>query len=41
MSDVVEKDKLKEAFAKVDLKENLRAENLSIDDFINLTNELS
>ncbi|MDU5229832.1 MAG: 16S rRNA (adenine(1518)-N(6)/adenine(1519)-N(6))-dimethyltransferase RsmA [Anaerococcus sp.] len=41
MSDVVEKDKLKEAFAKVDLKENLRAENLSIYDFINLTNELS
>ncbi|SUU91817.1 Ribosomal RNA small subunit methyltransferase A [Anaerococcus octavius] len=41
MFDVVEKDKLKEAFAKVDLKENLRAENLSIDDFINLTNELS
>lgn len=41
MSDIVEKDKLKEAFAKVDLKENLRAENLSIDDFINLTNELS
>ena len=41
MSDVVEKDKLKEAFAKVDLKENLRAENLSIDDFINLANKLS
>ena len=41
LSDVVEKDRLKEAFAKVDLAENLRAENLSIDDFINLTNELS
>lgn len=41
MSDVIEKDKLKEAFAKVNLAENLRAENLSIDDFINLTNELS
>ncbi|MFO3716625.1 16S rRNA (adenine(1518)-N(6)/adenine(1519)-N(6))-dimethyltransferase RsmA [Anaerococcus cruorum] len=41
LSDVVEKDRLKEALAKVDLAENLRAENLSIDDFINLTNELS
>lgn len=41
LSDVVEKDRLKEAFAKVNLAENLRAENLSIDDFINLTNELS
>ena len=41
MSDVVEKDRLKDAFAKVNLAENLRAENLSIDDFINLTNELS
>lgn len=41
MSDVVEKDRLKEAFAKINLAENLRAENLSIDDFINLTNELS
>lgn len=41
MSDVIEKDRLKEAFAKVNLAENLRAENLSIDDFINLTNELS
>lgn len=41
MSDVIEKDRLKEAFAKVNLAENLRAENLSLDDFINLTNELS
>ena len=41
MSDVIEKDRLKEAFVKVNLAENLRAENLSIDDFINLTNELS
>lgn len=41
MSDVIEKAKLKEAFAKLNLAENLRAENLSIDDFINLTNELS
>ncbi len=41
MSDVIEKDKLKEAFAKVNLAENLRAENLSLDDFIKLSNELS
>lgn len=41
MSDVIEKDKLKEAFAKVKLAENLRAENLSLDDFIKLSNELS
>lgn len=40
MSDVIEKDKLKEAFAKVNLAENLRAENLSLDDFIKLSNEL-
>ena len=41
MSDVIEKDKLKETFAKVNLAENLRAENLSLDDFIKLSNELS
>ena len=41
MSDVIEKDKLKEAFAKVNLAENLRAENLSLDNFIKLSNELS
>lgn len=40
MSDVIEKDRLKEAFAKVNLAENLRAENLSLDDFIKLSNEL-
>lgn len=41
MSDVIEKDRLKEAFAKVNLAENLRSENLSLDDFIKLSNELS
>ena len=41
MSDVIEKDRLKEAFAKVNLAENLRTENLSLDDFIKLSNELS
>lgn len=40
MSDVASKDDLKEAFAKVGLKENLRAENLSLDDFISLANAL-
>lgn len=39
MSNIAEKDKLREIFAKVNLKENLRAENLSLDDFINIANE--
>ena len=41
LSDVVAKDDLKLAFEKLNLAENLRAENLSLDDFINLANELS
>lgn len=40
MSDVVSKDNLREAFMNLDIKENLRAENLSIDDYIRLANEL-
>lgn len=40
MSDVVSKDNLREAFMNLDVKENLRAENLSIDDYIRLANEL-
>ncbi|EGC81386.1 16S rRNA (adenine(1518)-N(6)/adenine(1519)-N(6))-dimethyltransferase RsmA [Anaerococcus prevotii] len=36
LSDVVEKDKLRLAFEKLGIKNNLRAENLSLDDFINL-----
>lgn len=36
LSDVVEKDKLRLAFEKLGIKDNLRAENLSLDDFINL-----
>lgn len=40
MSDVVSKDELKEAFVNLGIKENLRAENLSIDDYISLANEL-
>ncbi|WP_297281683.1 16S rRNA (adenine(1518)-N(6)/adenine(1519)-N(6))-dimethyltransferase RsmA [uncultured Anaerococcus sp.] len=41
MSDVVDKEDLKVAFEKTGLKANLRAENLSIDDYINLANELT
>ena len=41
LSDVVAKDDLKLAFEKLNLAENLRAENLSLDDYINLDNELS
>ena len=40
MSDVINKEDLKEAFEKTGLKENLRAENLSIDDYINLANQI-
>ena len=36
LSDAVEKDKLRLAFEKLGIKDNLRAENLSLDDFINL-----
>lgn len=36
LSDAVEKDKLRLAFKKLGIKDNLRAENLSLDDFINL-----
>lgn len=41
LSDVRDKEELKIAFKEADLKENLRAENLSLDDFIKLTNILS
>ena len=41
LSDVVAKDDLKLAFEKLNLAVNLRAENLSLDDYINLANELS
>ena len=40
LSDVASKDDLRLVFAKLDLKENLRAENLSLDDYIKLSNEL-
>lgn len=40
MSAVAQKDDLRKVFEKFNLKENLRAENLSLDDFINITNEL-
>ncbi len=36
MQAYAEKDKLKQAFDSLDIKENLRAENLSLDDYINL-----
>ena len=36
LSDAVEKDKLRLAFEKLGIKNNLRAENLSLDDFISL-----
>lgn len=38
LSDVASKDDLRVCFESLDLKENLRAENLSLDDFIALTN---
>lgn len=41
LSDVRDKKELKIAFKEAGLKENLRAENLSLDDFIKLTNILS
>lgn len=41
LSDVRDKEELKIAFTEAGLKENLRAENLSLDDFIKLTNILS
>lgn len=40
LSDVAKKDDLKIAFEKTGLKENLRAENLSLDDFIKLADIL-
>ena len=40
MSAVAEKDDLRKVFENLGLKPNLRAENLSLDDFINITNEL-
>ncbi|MDY3006734.1 16S rRNA (adenine(1518)-N(6)/adenine(1519)-N(6))-dimethyltransferase RsmA [Anaerococcus porci] len=40
LSSVIEKEKLREIFEKLGLKENLRAENLSLDDFIKISNEL-
>lgn len=40
LSDVASKDDLRLVFAKLDLRENLRAENLSLDDYIKLANEL-
>ncbi|WP_394268657.1 16S rRNA (adenine(1518)-N(6)/adenine(1519)-N(6))-dimethyltransferase RsmA [Anaerococcus nagyae] len=41
MSDAVSKDELKEAFVNLGIKENLRAENLSIDDYIKLANQIN
>lgn len=40
LSAVAEKEDLKKVFEKLDIKENLRAENLSLDDFIRIANEL-
>lgn len=40
LSAVADKEDLKAAFASLGLKENLRAENLSLDDFINIANNL-
>ena len=40
MADVASKEDLKIAFDQAGLRENLRAENLSLDDFIRLANEL-
>lgn len=39
-SAVVDKEKLKEIFEKLEIKENLRAENLSLDDYIAISNEI-
>lgn len=38
LSSVISKDELKEILKKLELKENLRAENLSLDDFIAISN---
>ena len=40
LSAVAEKDDLKKVFEKTGLKENLRAENLSLDDYIKIADEL-
>ncbi|MCW6700582.1 16S rRNA (adenine(1518)-N(6)/adenine(1519)-N(6))-dimethyltransferase RsmA [Anaerococcus sp. NML200537] len=40
LSAVADKEDLKAAFASLGLNENLRAENLSLDDFINIANNL-
>ena len=40
LSAVAEKDDLKKVFDSLGLKENLRAENLSLDDYIKIANEL-
>ena len=40
LSAVAEKENLKKVFEKLDIKENLRAENLSLDDFINISKNL-
>ncbi|WP_296112498.1 16S rRNA (adenine(1518)-N(6)/adenine(1519)-N(6))-dimethyltransferase RsmA [uncultured Anaerococcus sp.] len=40
LSAVASKDDLKEVFETLELKANLRAENLSLDDFINISKEL-
>lgn len=40
LSAVAEKDDLKKVFEKLTIKENLRAENLSLDDFINISKNL-
>lgn len=40
LSAVAEKDDLRKVFETLDLKENLRAENLSLDDYIKIVNEL-
>ncbi len=39
LSSVIEKEDLKEILESLSLKENLRAENLSLDDFIKISNE--
>jgi 16S rRNA (adenine1518-N6/adenine1519-N6)-dimethyltransferase len=40
LSAVIEKEDLKNILEKLDLKENLRAENLSLDDYIRIANEI-
>lgn len=40
LSDIEEKENLKEIFKSLNLNENLRSENLNIDDYINLANEI-